>query len=278
MVSNPFIDLLAQFRDAQARYRDSELRLSGDDSPLKYLPPGNWEVIYLGDYADRDIWNRRSLSAIVGSSESKEALQRYKYLARMAWQSLPEPMREAAQNECDPSAEEIGWTWLIGWAWFTRWNFDIYRLAPSDLMQMDTGALSEWDMPFAASINAIESCGLHGESPRWFQQPRLEQTGTDHDPEPPQLKDRHSPDFRSVYWCGQHFEFSPMPAKVVEILWKALENNTPNVGQDYLLAETESRSDRLRDLFNKGKHPAWGTMIVQVKGKNGQYRISHFSR
>ena len=73
----------------------------------------------------------------------------------------------------------------------------------------------------------------------------------------------HAADFRSVWWFGQRYTFSPTQAACVELLWTHWEQRTPTVGEPTILEHADSSSDRLRDLFDKGKHPAWGTMIVQ---------------
>ncbi len=84
---------------------------------------------------------------------------------------------------------------------------------------------------------------------------------------------RHSKDFRSVYWYGDDYTFSPAQAACVNVLWEAWENGTPELGQATILEhpEVEAESKRLVDLF-KG-HPAWGKMIV--KGKTaGAFRLA----
>jgi hypothetical protein len=85
---------------------------------------------------------------------------------------------------------------------------------------------------------------------------------------------RHSSDFRSVHWYGTNYLFTEAQSKVVAILWKEWENETPNVGHRTLLAKAGSDSDRLQDVFKeKGKpHHAWGTMIV-TGGSKGTYRL-----
>ena len=84
---------------------------------------------------------------------------------------------------------------------------------------------------------------------------------------------RHSPDFCSVLWNGVEHSFTPMQAAIVEMLWKALANDTPDVHASTLLAHAESKlqKDRLQPLFCR--HPAWKTMIVPGK-RRGTYRLA----
>jgi hypothetical protein len=92
-----------------------------------------------------------------------------------------------------------------------------------------------------------------------------EGTPTDAMPTQKQLSPaRHSPDFCSVHWYGQDYDFTPSQASVVGVLWAAWENGTPAVHQQTLLdhagsSMADSSKPRLRDLFRN--HPAWGTMI-----------------
>jgi len=81
---------------------------------------------------------------------------------------------------------------------------------------------------------------------------------------------RASPGFRSVRWRGQRYTFSSRQAQAVQILHEAHQSGTPDVGQDHILEEVESRGRRLRDLFKD--HPAWKRLIVRGKGK-GTFRL-----
>jgi hypothetical protein len=79
---------------------------------------------------------------------------------------------------------------------------------------------------------------------------------------------RHSTDYRSVHWYGHDFTFTACQAAVVGVLWKNWGNGTPDVGQETLLADLDTK--RLIDLFKE--HPAWGVMIVPGDSK-GSYRL-----
>jgi len=80
----------------------------------------------------------------------------------------------------------------------------------------------------------------------------------------------HSPDFRSAVWYGTRFTFTPIQARVVEQLWAAWEAGTPEMGQEVLLEQAESRSECLAALF-KGSR-AFGVMIVPAG--NRTYRLA----
>ena len=71
----------------------------------------------------------------------------------------------------------------------------------------------------------------------------------------------HSPDFRSVRWFGTEFTFTTTQAACIKILWENWERGTPVISEVTILDEAGSSGDRLRDVFRKGKHPAWGPLI-----------------
>jgi hypothetical protein len=72
----------------------------------------------------------------------------------------------------------------------------------------------------------------------------------------------HSSDFRSVRWFGEQYSFTTMQAACVEVLWRNWEQGTPALSEITILDGAGSAGERLRDVFKKGKHPAWGTMIT----------------
>jgi len=83
----------------------------------------------------------------------------------------------------------------------------------------------------------------------------------------------HSADFRSVRWFGTEYVFTPTQAACVRVLWGAWEEGSSVVSQTTILDKADSRGARLRDVFEKGKHPAWKTMIVDG-GRKGAYRLA----
>ncbi len=83
---------------------------------------------------------------------------------------------------------------------------------------------------------------------------------------PPQ----HSPDFRSVTSGGRTYAFTANQAEAVRILWEAYEKEAPDVGQDYILAQIECHSKRLRDVFKNSE--AWSSIITEGTTK-GTYRL-----
>jgi len=87
----------------------------------------------------------------------------------------------------------------------------------------------------------------------------------------------HSPDFRSANWHGVVHEFTGKQAQVVEALWQTWAIGAPSIGEAYLLSvidpDAESKNLKLKGLFDKGGHSAWGTMIVPGSRK-GTVRLS----
>jgi hypothetical protein len=88
-----------------------------------------------------------------------------------------------------------------------------------------------------------------------------------------QASARHSADFRSVYWYGTQYEFTTSQAACVKILWEHWEQRTPAIGEVTLLERAGLSGNRLRDVFEKGGHPAWGTMIIPGDTK-GSFQLS----
>jgi hypothetical protein len=93
-----------------------------------------------------------------------------------------------------------------------------------------------------------------------------------------QSRIEHSPDYRSVVWAGEPYEFTPPQACVVKVLWDAWEKGTPSIGDVFLLESIDRQSPppRLDHVFRNGKrtpHPAWSTMIVAGQTK-GTHRLS----
>jgi hypothetical protein len=82
----------------------------------------------------------------------------------------------------------------------------------------------------------------------------------------------HANDFRSVRWYGTEYIFTPTQAACVRVLWDAWERGSPVVGQDLILETAGSTGARLRDVFDKGRHPAWETMIVSPR--KGAFRLN----
>jgi hypothetical protein len=81
----------------------------------------------------------------------------------------------------------------------------------------------------------------------------------------------HGDDFRSVRWYGEVYEFTATQAACVKVLWEHWKRGTPVVGEPTILEAADSSSNRLRDVFDKGRHPAWDTMIVEAR--KGAFRL-----
>ena len=90
--------------------------------------------------------------------------------------------------------------------------------------------------------------------------------------EPPTPEATHSTDFRSANWFGTPHKFTPMQAASVKILWENWGRETPDVGEQTILEAAESSQRRLIQVFDKGKHLAWGTMIRPGSTK-GTFRL-----
>lgn len=86
---------------------------------------------------------------------------------------------------------------------------------------------------------------------------------------------RHYNEFRSVYWNGISYTFSPLQAAVVKILWGAYCDGQFEVLQSQILTAIGSQSPRLADLYRRNNvaHAAWNEMIVQGE-LEGSYRLS----
>lgn len=88
----------------------------------------------------------------------------------------------------------------------------------------------------------------------------------------PYVGTTHCPDFRSVIWFGEQYDFTTMQAACVRVLWENWERGTPGMAEITILDKAGSAGDRLRDVFTKGEHPAWGTMIIRAK--KGAYKLT----
>jgi hypothetical protein len=93
----------------------------------------------------------------------------------------------------------------------------------------------------------------------------------------PAARAAHAPGFESVYWYGVTYTFTGKQRLVVAALWQAREQGYHWIDQAGLLDIAESEQRRLRDLFDQGRHPAWGTLIVQATlhgGPTGSYGLA----
>ena len=94
----------------------------------------------------------------------------------------------------------------------------------------------------------------------------------------------HTRGFESANWFGRTYHFTKKQRAAVALLWAAWEESVENddparaaVHQAVLLEDADSTQQRLRDVFEQGRHPAWGTMIVLAvthgTGKSGCYML-----
>lgn len=87
----------------------------------------------------------------------------------------------------------------------------------------------------------------------------------------------HAAGFESVCWYGTVYTFTPKQRSVVAALWQAWEQGYRWMDQAALMELAESDQSRLRGLFDHGRHPAWGTLVVQAQihgGPTGSYGLT----
>ena len=75
------------------------------------------------------------------------------------------------------------------------------------------------------------------------------------------------------------YTFTATQAACVQVLWEAWQQRTPEVGGAAVLEDNrvESAQNSLLQVFDKGKHPAWGKMIVSGSTK-GTYRLADITK
>lgn len=76
----------------------------------------------------------------------------------------------------------------------------------------------------------------------------------------------HSIDFTSVIWYGTKYSFTKTQAECLKHLWKAWEMGGLSLSEKTIGDRIASVSEnyRLVHTFDRGKHPAWGKMIISV--------------
>lgn len=80
-----------------------------------------------------------------------------------------------------------------------------------------------------------------------------------------------SADFRTLFWYGKKYHFSPKQAAMMELLWEARAEGVCDVRQEALLRAADSDSLQVRDLLKRSS--AWGTVIVRGETL-GTYRLA----
>jgi hypothetical protein len=77
------------------------------------------------------------------------------------------------------------------------------------------------------------------------------------------------------HWRGRDYSLSPAQARVVQRLLAALAAGKPDVSETELMAAAQSTADApLSYIFNDGKHPAWGTLVLAMDGERPTYRLA----
>lgn len=80
----------------------------------------------------------------------------------------------------------------------------------------------------------------------------------------------HSADFRSIRFRRTSHSLTPRQAQVVQLLFEAYRQGTPELSVAYILESLGTQNSRLQDTFRNS--PLWRTLIVPGKRK-GTYRL-----
>jgi hypothetical protein len=81
-----------------------------------------------------------------------------------------------------------------------------------------------------------------------------------------------SPDFRSVRWSGQLYEFTTQQSACMKIYYQAWKKGVPAVSDGYVLTKIEAGDKtRINKIF--AEHPAWDTVIIPGETK-GTHRLA----
>jgi hypothetical protein len=143
--------------------------------------------------------------------------------------------------------------------WYARHNFFVVAARKDDCDDLKWRLAGQWFI--STAVDFVLTLG--------FQTPTNE---------PPPLEPLtkpaafHSPDYSTVCWNGISYVFSPQQAACVRALWEAWENGVPEVSVRQLLRAAGSFCPRIRDIFEKGTHRAWGAMII--RGRKRTYRLA----
>jgi hypothetical protein len=87
----------------------------------------------------------------------------------------------------------------------------------------------------------------------------------------------HAQDFAWVRCEHGQFTFSARQRRVVEALWKDWEAIGAGLTGRTLLKSAGGSANRIRDVFKdgaQGTNPAWGKLIVPVKGRSSFYTLA----
>lgn len=86
-------------------------------------------------------------------------------------------------------------------------------------------------------------------------------------------KQSHGPQFRSVRWDGQLYEFTPTQAAIISLLWQLAEQGTPVASGDWLIERAGSDVSNGRvDVIFQG-HPFWQVGLVRGRTR-GTYGLN----
>lgn len=82
---------------------------------------------------------------------------------------------------------------------------------------------------------------------------------------------RHSRDYRTVVLGGQEFNLTPTEAFIIRMLHEEYLDDTPDLGQDTILAELGVNIKRLRDCFSN--RITWQALVKKGETK-GSFRLN----
>lgn len=77
-----------------------------------------------------------------------------------------------------------------------------------------------------------------------------------------------SSDFRSAYWNGEEFVFTPLQAACFKLMFEAWVKGTPSLAELTILDGAGSNGSRLKHVFDKGMHPAITANLIMKAGKD----------
>jgi len=90
------------------------------------------------------------------------------------------------------------------------------------------------------------------------------------EPSPESQEFKHSPDYASVIWRGQEYQFNEDQATCVRLLHEAWLEGTPYLSGHYLLTTIEG-AVKMSGLFRR--HPAWKRLIL-MGDRKATYRLN----
>jgi hypothetical protein len=126
------------------------------------------------------------------------------------------------------------------------------------------------------TIREIHACALAWADRQKIRAELRAETTSD-GPSRRRCKATHSVDFTEVNWHGKRYLFTRTQARAVEILWRAWETGNAAVSGKHIVTTLDLGASRtFTSVFrgSNGRHDAWGTLIIPVKGIKGAYCLN----